>query len=253
MTAGEDKAITLENYKTRSLEMTKIRQGYPDTKLEGAVFDVYGPVGKDSAKTVTVTTDVDGFARVDDMLFGDYTITETSAPSGYRITNEVTDITVDDSAMTFEVTIENRKRTSSTPDPEPEPELPELPEEPEEPNEPEKETEVTDEDTPVGGETEVPEGGDVEVDKKPENGTVEVDDKGKWVYTPDPGFIGEDSFSIIVKDPEGNEEEILIDILVEEIPEGIVELPETAGIPIGIFGIIGSGLVLAGVALRRKK
>nr|MDJ0574422.1 Ig-like domain-containing protein [Xenococcaceae cyanobacterium MO_234.B1] len=56
-----------------------------------------------------------------------------------------------------------------------------------------------------------------------QNGTVTIDDNGtpndpsddRVVYTPNPGFVGEDSFTYTVNDPEGNEETATVTILVD--------------------------------------
>ena len=78
--------------------------------------------------------------------------------------------------------------------------------------------EITTEDTPKGGSVPLPQGGTSTKGKEPEHGTVKVDDKGKWTYKPNPGFTGDDDFSVIVTGPKGDQEEIFIDINVDEIP-----------------------------------
>lgn len=124
-------------------------------------------------------------------------------------------------------------------------------------------TEVTDQDTPKGGTVKVPDGGSAEISKPPEHGTLTLDDTGKWNYIPDQGYTGKDSFTITVKDKDGNEEEILIDIDVEEVPLGglsgdpasipdVATLPKTGEERRLLWQLTGFGLLVAGVTLRRK-
>jgi hypothetical protein len=55
------------------------------TVLAGAKFSVSGPSG-----SYTLTTDSSGAACVDKLQFGDYSVTETAAPSGYSIDDATT-------------------------------------------------------------------------------------------------------------------------------------------------------------------
>ena len=113
------------------------------------------------------------------------------------------------------------------------------------------------------GEVDVPDNEVPRVGVPPENGTVTVDEDGKWIYTPDPDFVGEDSFTIIVGD-----EEIVIDIDVEEVPLGTVtppqedlgddtptgvpSLPKTGGMSSLYLYIAGSIFVLIGLLSKKK-
>jgi len=146
------------------------------------------------------------------------------------------------------------------PDPEkPEPEKPE-PEkpDPEKPTDPIKE--VTEKDKPKEGEVDVPNGGKPNVGEKPKHGTVTVDKDGKWKYVPKPGFKGKDSFSIIVVDKDGNEQEIFYEIDVEDVPLGGIDVPggigklpktgESSSLP---WQLLGIALIVAAVALRAKR
>lgn len=87
------------------------------------------------------------------------------------------------------------------------------------------------------------------VEQPPKNGTVEFDENGKWKYTPNPGFTGEDSF--VIRHPDGRLETITV--VVEDIPGiGIVVLPKTGeqgGLPI----IAGALLVLAVTLFRIRR
>ncbi|HHY26883.1 MAG TPA: LPXTG cell wall anchor domain-containing protein, partial [Desulfitobacterium dehalogenans] len=123
---------------------------------------------------------------------------------------------------------------------------------------------TTPKETPKAGTVKVPTGGTVEVSKPPQHGKVTIEKSGKWIYTPDPGFIGEDKFSIKVTKPDGTEEEVLIEIDVEKIPLGASqvpsadnggsgkELPKTGESSKVGFYLAGLSLVLLGLVLRRK-
>lgn len=120
--------------------------------------------------------------------------------------------------------------------------------------------EQTPKDTPKEGEVELPGGGTPEVGKQPDHGTVEVDEDGKWIYTPEPGYTGKDNFSIIIKDEDGDEEEIWFEIDVEDVPLGGIDpdnpgvgvLPKTGESSVVHWQVAGLGLVVLGAALRRK-
>ena len=117
-------------------------------------------------------------------------------------------------------------------------------------------------DKPVKGEVEVPEKGKVKVGEEPKHGTVTITPDGKWKYTPDKGYKGKDSFTIIVTDPEGNEQEILVEIDVDDIPLGGIDaggktpgkqLPKTgedSPLPLQLAGI---ALIAAGVLFLNRK
>lgn len=86
---------------------------------------------------------------------------------------------------------------------------------------------------------------------------------GKWVYTPDPGFVGKDKFSIIVTDENGNEEEIFIEIDVEEVPKGTIsepgednnkpaQLPKTGEDSALPIYLVGGSVILLGALLSRR-
>ncbi|QGQ99867.1 LPXTG cell wall anchor domain-containing protein [Paenibacillus psychroresistens] len=118
------------------------------------------------------------------------------------------------------------------------------------------EKEVTKQDVPKTGTVEVPEGSTPSIGKDPEHGTVTVTPDGKWVYTPKPGFIGKDKFSVIITDKDGNEEEIFIDIDVEEVPLGVTPaegtLPTTGESSHLNMELAGLALILLGVGLSRR-
>lgn len=51
---------------------------------------------------------------------------------------------------------------------------------------------------------------------KPKNGTVTGGTNGRWVYTPENGFTGEDEFTVTVTDRNGKIEEVIIKVIVRE-------------------------------------
>lgn len=100
-------------------------------------------------------------------------------------------------------------------------------------------TETTPQDEAREGVVEMPAGSVARIGDFPSNGIATVDDDGNWVYTPRPGFSGEDRFTIIIRNADGSEEEVTLIINVEEPvtqPEGdgrdagtTISTPRTAG------------------------
>lgn len=118
-------------------------------------------------------------------------------------------------------------------------------------------TETTPEDTPIDVEVEVPAGGNAATGTPPKHGSVTITPDGKVNYTPDKGYTGKDQFSIIVKDKDGNEEELWFDIEVEEPPlggfEGVVDvgnLPKTGQESYLLLYLIGAAFIALGIYLR---
>ncbi|QGQ99566.1 LPXTG cell wall anchor domain-containing protein [Paenibacillus psychroresistens] len=116
--------------------------------------------------------------------------------------------------------------------------------------------ETTKQDVPITGTVKVPEGSTPSIGKGPEHGTVTVGSDGKWIYTPKPGFTGSDSFSIIITDKDGNEEEVFINIDVEEVPLGVSPgdgmLPTTGESSHMNVILAGLFLIILGFALRSR-
>jgi LPXTG-motif cell wall-anchored protein len=120
-------------------------------------------------------------------------------------------------------------------------------------------TETTPEDTPIDVEVEVPKGGTTVPGTPPKHGTVVISPDGKATYTPNPGYIGKDRFSVIVKDENGNEEEIWFDIDVEEPPRGGLEgtpdvgnLPKTGQDSYTLLYLIGAAFIALGIFIRMR-
>ena len=63
--------------------------------LAGAVFTLTPVTGKSmGTETITATTGVDGKATFNDVLYGTYTLTETTAPTHYTAWNGSKEVTV---------------------------------------------------------------------------------------------------------------------------------------------------------------
>ena len=127
---------------------------------------------------------------------------------------------------------------------------------------------TTPENTPIGGQVDIPDEGVPTVVVPPQNAEVTIDEDGNWVYTPNPGFVGEDSFTIVISSPDGDEE-VVIDIEVEEIPLGVVTppseedingdlptgvpvLPKTGAIDSTFYYLLGAILIFIGFKIRRR-
>ncbi|KUP26062.1 hypothetical protein AWJ19_00825 [Paenibacillus sp. DMB5] len=85
---------------------------------------------------------------------------------------------------------------------------------------PQATTATTISDIPIDGE--IPLGGIPSISEEPSHGTVVVTPDGTWTYTPDPGFTGKDKFTVTVTDEDGNEQEIIIEVDIDEVPLGSV-------------------------------
>ncbi|MDO5003738.1 MAG: SpaA isopeptide-forming pilin-related protein, partial [bacterium] len=76
------------------------------SKLEGAKFQVIDRVSGQVIKTIT--TDKNGFARVNDLPFGKYTVKEIQAPDKYTLNSETHDIDVKNDGEVIKVTHKDR-------------------------------------------------------------------------------------------------------------------------------------------------
>ncbi len=264
-----------------------------DTDLQGNV--IYELVtGIDPVKLIT---DVNGQLLLEDLLPNKYRLIEKRSPSGYYLNADPVEFEITENQTAVELVEKTNERIPSsggggwtpgpgpteTPKPTEEPKPTETPgptetpqptetpeptptpgptETPKPTNPGDKVKEETTVDKPVKGEVEVPEKGKVKVGEEPKHGTVTITPDGKWKYTPDKGYKGKDSFTIIVTDPEGNEQEILVEIDVDDIPLGGIDaggktpgkqLPKTgedSPLPLQLAGI---ALIAAGVLFLNRK
>ena len=84
VTAGGSVTCTYVNkQQLGAIKITKVSSKAAATPLSGAEFSITGP----NSYSNTLTTGPDGTACVDNLLFGDYVVTETKSPGGYQIDN----------------------------------------------------------------------------------------------------------------------------------------------------------------------
>lgn len=286
--------ITVVNQKIKGkLEILKV-DSRTNRPLGNARFTLYD---RNMQKVVETSTDGDGKAIFENLVYGKYFYEETKAPSGYYRNETVYELNVPENegeilenGFVIDRVVENTRRPYYPPtgperptDPKPPvvpPTDPTKPVDPVEPTEPEDPVEIqevpkdpndptikeeTPKDTPKEGEVEVPEGSTPKITTPPTNGTVTIDPNGKWTYTPNPGFVGKDSFTMTITHPDGTEEEIFVEIDVDEPPLGNIEaggstpeetvktLPKTGSI--GRLGFYISGLlfIILGIFIVRRK
>ncbi|WP_076230892.1 SdrD B-like domain-containing protein [Paenibacillus sp. FSL H7-0331] len=121
---------------------------------------------------------------------------------------------------------------------------------------------TTDQDTPVAGAVpSIVDTGNITVPKtytlevEPQNGIVELTDDGKWVYKPKEGFNGKDTFTIGIKDENGdiNFHDVTVNVLPnsnKKVTEPVVSLvPKTGQEAYSSFYLTGLALVLAGLGV----
>ena len=101
LAAGEKLDCTYTNTLQRgAIEITKT-SSKDDSGLGGATFSITGP----NSYSNSVMSGNDGTVCVDDLPFGDYTVTETAAPTGYAI----------DDTSDHTVTVDNNAKCSDDP------------------------------------------------------------------------------------------------------------------------------------------
>ena len=83
--------VTVETFK---IKIFKYDQANPETGLAGAVFTLTDGAGKE----ITVTSGEDGYAVIDGLDAGTYTLTETKAPDGYVKSDTPLTIVIPDNA-----------------------------------------------------------------------------------------------------------------------------------------------------------
>ncbi|MGI2296545.1 collagen binding domain-containing protein [Paenibacillus sp. GXUN7292] len=267
----------LANAEFQLLDADRIVRATGKTNADGELVLTGDSISTDEAvQPATITLPV-----------GTYTLKEVRPPSGYTIIgNGETTVTITNN-NTETIEIENQLyipgpiiTPTPTPTPTPEPTEPTEPEESGNPTptptpspeptpstkptptpaptpKPEKPVtkEETPEETPVEGEVDVPDNKTTKPGQPPKNGELEITPDGKWTYTPKPGFKGDDSFSIIVTDEDGNEEELFYEIVVEEVPRGGVETPDVDKLPktgedsFLLVQLLGAAIAMTGIAL----
>ncbi|WP_462405441.1 SpaA isopeptide-forming pilin-related protein [Gracilibacillus sp. Marseille-QA3620] len=108
--AGQVEKVEVTNTPVGSVEVLKVDSEDHSTVLEGAEFTLTDKDGK----VQTVKTDKNGLAKFDELQYGEYTLVESKAPTGYLLSekNEWT-IKIDSKEKPVEVTIENTKENPS--------------------------------------------------------------------------------------------------------------------------------------------
>uniref|UniRef100_UPI00203C2021 Ig-like domain-containing protein n=1 Tax=Neobacillus muris TaxID=2941334 RepID=UPI00203C2021 len=104
----------------------------------------------------------------------------------------------------------------------------------------EDQSKETDQNVPVGGKVSAMDvAGDsvtfAKGESGPAHGTVEVSEDGSWTYTPNEGYVGEDSFTIVVTDNHGGTDTITVTVKVKnQAPVGEDQSKETdQNVPVG--------------------
>ncbi|MEK3701769.1 SpaA isopeptide-forming pilin-related protein [Paenibacillus sp. FSL R10-2199] len=282
-----------------SIKLVKIAEGNAARKLAGAEFKLY-----DSSKSVVATgiTNVNGEIEFKDLKLGVYTLQETVAPTGYYLDSTERSIIIDSKVQKVLAPITNKDipaptgapgtnpvvtptptpvstvtpgvtstpgpsatgvpGVTFTPGPTPiatlSPTAPAVSSAPT----PQATSATTVEDIPIDGE--IPLGGIPSISVEPSHGTVVITPDGKWTYTPDPGYTGKDKFTITVTDEDGNDQDIIIEVGVDEVPTGTVtdttsgedglpgDLPKTGEeSPLPLY-LMGGGLIVLGIILARR-
>ncbi|KHL94418.1 hypothetical protein QW71_18235 [Paenibacillus sp. IHB B 3415] len=282
-----------------SIKLVKIAEGNAARKLAGAEFKLY-----DSSKSVVATgiTNVNGEIEFKDLKLGVYTLQETVAPTGYYLDSTERSIIIDSKVQKVLAPITNKDipaptgapgtnpvvtptptpvstvtpgvtstpgpsatgvpGVTFTPGPTPiatlSPTAPAVSSTPT----PQATLATTVEDIPIDGE--IPLGGIPSISVEPSHGTVVVTPDGKWTYTPDPGYTGKDEFTITVTDEDGNDQDIIIEVGVDEVPTGTVtdttsgedglpgDLPKTGEeSPLPLY-LMGGGLIVLGIILAQR-
>lgn len=62
----------------------------------------------------------------------------------------------------------------------------------------------------------------------PENGSVSITIDETIIYTPDSGFVGTDTFTYIIVDPDGASDTAIVQVAVGEVPDSLVNQPPVA-------------------------
>ncbi|MBS5951903.1 MAG: LPXTG cell wall anchor domain-containing protein, partial [Clostridium sp.] len=96
---------TIENTIIKAnLELKKLDKN--SNLLKGAEFTIYDSFDKEVAKA---TTDENGIAKFENLVYGNYYYVETKAPEGYLLKNDKHDFTINENGITLKETIVNER------------------------------------------------------------------------------------------------------------------------------------------------
>ena len=105
---GETYEFGIVNFKIRGQIKVIKTDGRTKTPLEGVVFELRDSDGKVIAKLIT---DKDGVALTDELLYGEYTLTETSTDEAYLLDETPHEIIIKEHKKVVELELENHKKT----------------------------------------------------------------------------------------------------------------------------------------------
>lgn len=117
---------------------------------------------------------------------------------------------------------------------------------PEKPNTPNPSTDIPS----IEGEINIPDNSIPLIGRDPNHGIVTFEGN-RWTYTPNKGFHGKDTFTVIVKTPSGEEIEEIIEVDVP-IPQGITTLPQTDGLPPMLYFLFGTFFIVVAFSLKKR-
>jgi LPXTG-motif cell wall-anchored protein len=94
--------IEITNIRIRgNVQLTKVDADYPDNHLSGAVFEVYS----NGELVGTLEELADGVYEMDNLLYGDYTLKEITAPDGFYLDENAYSFSIKENGVT--VVVEN--------------------------------------------------------------------------------------------------------------------------------------------------
>ncbi|HFK1755284.1 TPA: collagen binding domain-containing protein, partial [Bacillus cereus] len=94
---------------TGQFEIVKVDANDKTKLLSGAEFEVY----KDGKKVAELKTDESGKVMSPKLPLGEYTVKETKAPAGYKLSNKEWKVTIQNEKEVVKVEAENAKELGS--------------------------------------------------------------------------------------------------------------------------------------------
>ena len=99
----------VNRYIRGNIELTKVDKDYPENKLTGAVFEVYkdtngdGKLDKDDELLGEMGEVEIGVYQMKELLYGNYLVKETKAPTGFVLDENVYPVSVEEDGKTYQV------------------------------------------------------------------------------------------------------------------------------------------------------